>query len=165
MSKKERTMSLSEHDFNEELDEVVESTMRLLHQNEHDEYPPVAFLSGKGDLDVMSIDDEEEGSGDVAEADLPQLAREFGESLAAERRPMPECVFFAHHAKAEDGTESIVVHGATPEGLSNNAYLALSRDAANHLRVTSSKAWHSPVPLAPPVNLAAELLKGLGVKG
>ena len=151
-------MSLSDHDFNEELDAVVETTIRILRDSEQDEYSPVAFLANGEDFDIMSLDDEEE---DPAESELPRLAREFGEHLADQGHDQPDCAFFAHLSKSEDGHESIVVHGATPDGKSNVAYLNLQRDASGNLKVASSKAWHSPSPLASPTNLARELLNGL----
>src|SRR4051794_35804646 len=89
-------MAISDHNFNEELDEVVETTIRLLQTEEQSEYSPVAFLSVDGDVDVMSLADEEEEPG---EGDLAKLAGEFGEHLAAEGRERPECVFFAHLSK------------------------------------------------------------------
>jgi hypothetical protein len=151
-------MSISDHDFNEELDAVVETTIRILRENEQVEYSPVAFLANGEDFDIMSLDDEEE---DPVESELPRLAREFGEHLAAEGHEAPDCAFFAHLSKSEDGHESIVVHGATPEGKTNAAYLNVERDAKGNLRVASSKAWHSPSPLAGGGNLAKELLGGL----
>ena len=151
-------MSISDHDFNEELDAVVETTIRILREGEQAEYSPVAFLANGEDFDIMSLDDEEE---DPAEAELPRLAREFGEHLAAEGHEALDCAFFAHYSKAEDGAESIVVHGATPEGKTNVAYLNVQRDDKGNLRVASSKAWHSPSPLAVGTNLAKELLAGL----
>jgi hypothetical protein len=151
-------MSLSDHDFNEELDAVVETTIRILRESEQEEYSPVAFLANGEDFDIMSLDDEEE---DPAEGELPRLAREFGEHLAAEGHESPDCAFFAHLSKGEEGAESIVVHGATPEGKANVAYLNVQRDEKGNLRVASSKAWHSPSPIAAGGNLAKELLEGL----
>jgi hypothetical protein len=151
-------MSLSDHDFNEELDAVVETTIRILRDGEQAEYSPVAFLANGEDFDIIGLDDEEE---DPAEAELPRLAREFGEHLAAQRHETPDCAFFAHLSKAEDGAESIVVHGATPEGKANVAYLNVRRDAKGNLQVASSKAWHSPSPIAASTNLAGELLRGM----
>ena len=52
-------MSISDHDFNEELDAVVETTITLLRENEQDDYSPVAFLATGGDVDVMGLDDGE----------------------------------------------------------------------------------------------------------
>jgi hypothetical protein len=151
-------MSLSDHDFNEELDAVVETTIRILRESEQEEYSPVAFLANGEDFDIMSLDDEEE---DPAEGELPKLAREFGEHLASEGHEAPDCAFFAHLSKGEEGHESIVVHGATPEGKANVAYLNVQRDEKGNLRVASSKAWHSPSPIAATENLAKELLEGL----
>ena len=151
-------MAINDHDFNEELDAVVETTIRILRENEQDEYSPVAFLANGEDFDIMSLDDEEE---DPAEAELPRVAREFGEHLASEGHEAPDCAFFAHLSKSEDGHESIVVHGATPAGQTNSAYLNIQRDDNGHLRVASSKAWHSPSPLSGGANFARELLAGL----
>src|SRR3954467_9708771 len=106
-------MAISDHNFNEELDEVVETTIRLLQMQEQAEYSPVAFLSAGGDLDVMSLADEDE-VGEPGEGERATLARGVGEHLGAEGRERPECVFFAHLSKGEDGAETIVVHGATP---------------------------------------------------
>jgi len=151
-------MSLSDHDFNEELDAVVETTIRILREGEQEEYSPVAFLANGEDFDIMSLDDEED---DPPEGEMPRLAREFGEHLAAEGHETPDCAFFAHLSKAEDGHESIIVHGATPDGKANVAYLNVQRDPKGNLRVASSKAWHSPSPIAATGNLATELLAGL----
>jgi hypothetical protein len=151
-------MPISDHDFNEELDAVVGTTIRILRDAEQEDYSPVAFLQAGEDFDIVTLDDEEQ---EPAEAELPRLAKEFGEHLADEGHELPDCAFFAHLSKAEDGHESIVVHGATPDGKSNVAYLNLQRDAKGHIKATSSKAWHSPSPLAVGANLARELLTGL----
>lgn len=162
MKRKDEPRPISDHDFNEELDEVVETTIRLFQQEEHDDYAPVAFLSDGEHLDVMSLDDEDDDAPPATptEAEMPALAREFGESLAG-AKDKPQCVFFAHLSKADDGVESIVVHGATPDGRTNTAHLNMTRDKDGHLRVASSKAWHCPAPFNPPMNHAAELLKGM----
>jgi hypothetical protein len=151
-------MPLSDHDFNEELDAVVETTTRLLRDGEQEDYAPVAYLQAGEDFDIITLDDEEQ---DPTEAELPRLAKEFGEHLADEGHDLPDCAFFAHLSKSDDGHESIVIHGATPDGKSNVAYLNLQRDPTGNLKATSSKAWHSPSPLAVTSNLARELLSGM----
>src|SRR4051812_17263596 len=151
-------MPLSDHDFNEELDAVVETTIHILRDNEQDDYSPVAFLQAGEDFDIMTLGDEEQ---DPTEEELPRLAKEFGEHLADEGHDLPDCAFFAHLSKSEDGHESIVIHGATPDGKSNVAYLNIQRDPKGNLKAASSKAWHSPSPLAVSSNLAKELLAGL----
>ena len=151
-------MPLSDHDFNEELDAVVETSIHLLRDNEQEDYSPVAFLQAGEDVDVMTLDDEEQ---DPTEEELPRLAKEFGEHLADEGHDLPDCAFFAHLTKSDDGHETLVIHGATPDGKSNVAYLNLQRDPKGHLKATSSKAWHSPSPLAVASNLAKELLDGM----
>jgi hypothetical protein len=152
-------MSISDHDFNEELDAVVETTIRLLRDHDQDEYSPVAFLATGEDVEIMSLDDEEE---DPTQDELPRLAREFGEHLTQENHDLPECAFFAHVSTADDGAESLVIHGATPDGRCNVAYLNLQRaEPDGPLRATSSKAWHSPAPLAVTGNMALHLLNGM----
>ena len=121
--------------FNALLGEFVELTRRVLLKTDRDHYQLMVVLASGADHQYRMLD---AAVGDGGPRDLIDLMREFGAGLKRDGATF-DAVLVASEMPAPDGSETLLITGATPDGRRNGATLELRREAERVLRVRTVK--------------------------
>jgi hypothetical protein len=119
-----RRSSMSDAEFDVATDGIVSSTSDLVNRKKIRDYTPTGFLFADGEVSINALVAED----DEADADIDDLFRGFGESLAPSCSQI-EAVFVAAESTSGEGNESITITGCTPDRRFNAVELVIQRNA------------------------------------
>jgi hypothetical protein len=127
-------------EFDQSLEQLIKSTIDLYEESAATQYFPMMRCARGDEIRYVLLAPEDDDF--VEPDDWTEFFRSAAENAARLRRPAPDILHVLWLSRSPAG-ESIVIHGASPDGRTNAAELPVFRNEHNQIRLTKARSQSS----------------------